>query len=99
MLTADLRHEIVIVLHKVPGRDRIRRVSLFGSYARGATHEGSDIDLLIKFSAPVGFFDLVRVQRDLERSLQRKIDLVTPGALSPYFRGEVLRTAVPVYES
>ena len=66
MPTADLRREILIALHHVPLHERIRRVSLFGSYARGAAHAGIDIDLLIEFSSPVGFFGLDRVQRDLE---------------------------------
>ena len=99
MPTADIRRQIESAIDGVSLRHRIRRVSLFGSYAREAQGEGSDVDLLVEFSAPMGYFDLAQVQRELERSLLRSVDLVTPAALSPYIRGEVLRDSVPVYES
>ena len=34
----------------------VRSLSLFGSYARGQELPGSDIDLLVEFSAPIGLF-------------------------------------------
>lgn len=76
---------------------RVRHVSLFGSHARGNAHAQSDIDLIIEFAPPVGFFDLVRVQHALEQALHAPVDLVTPDSLSPYLREDILRDAVPVY--
>ena len=99
MPTADIRGQVRKAIEATPQRERILRVSLFGSFARGAEREGSDIDLLIEFTSPVGFFDLDRLQRELERSLLRPVDLVTPASLSPYCRAEVLGDAVPVYGS
>ena len=99
MTSPDLRQQLDHALRGVSLRSRIRRVSLFGSHARGTARPGSDVDLLVEFSAPVGFFDLSRVQRQLEDSLRRPVDLVTPASLSPHIRGEVLRDAVLVYES
>jgi predicted nucleotidyltransferase len=33
----------------------VERLMLFGSTARGEAHAGSDIDLLVRFSAPPGY--------------------------------------------
>ena len=34
----------------------VKSLSLFGSAARGETTSGSDVDLLVEFSVPVGLF-------------------------------------------
>lgn len=86
-------------IERIPERQHIRRVSLFGSHAKGTARPDSDIDLLVEFSSPVGLFTLVRMQRELERTLHAPVDLVTPPVLSPYIRPHVLRDAIPVYES
>jgi hypothetical protein len=99
MSAPDIRPQLAQALRHVSLRDRIRRVSLFGSHARGSARRESDVDLLIEFFSPVGFFDLVRVQAELERSLRKPVDLVTPASLSPHIRGEALRDAVLVYEA
>jgi predicted nucleotidyltransferase len=33
----------------------IRRIGLFGSYAKGHPSETSDIDILVEFERPIGF--------------------------------------------
>ena len=33
----------------------VKRIGLFGSYARDASTEKSDIDLVVEFSHPIGF--------------------------------------------
>ncbi len=37
---------------------KVRSIAIFGSYAREEHTEKSDIDLLVEFEAPVGFFNL-----------------------------------------
>jgi predicted nucleotidyltransferase len=78
-------------------RDRIRRVALYGSHARGTAHAQSDIDLVVEFGEPVDYLDLMQAQRELEQALRAPVDLVTPDGLSPYLREDVLREAVAVY--
>lgn len=81
-------------------RNRIRRLSLFGSALKGELRKNSDIDLLVEFQpdeAP-GLFDLARMERELSKLLGgRKVDLRTPNELSRYFRDEVLSTASVQY--
>lgn len=80
-------------------RNHIRRLSLFGSVLRDDFTPESDVDVLVEFEegkAPGWeFFDL---QAQLGEIIGRCVDLNTPAELSKYFRGQVISSAVPVYE-
>ncbi|MEA5534282.1 nucleotidyltransferase family protein [Crocosphaera sp. XPORK-15E] len=79
---------------------QIRNLSLFGSVLRDDFTPESDIDFLVEFlpEAKITYLDLARMERELSKILNgRKIDLRTPAELSPYFRQEVLKTAVVQY--
>ena len=60
---------------------KVASISVFGSVARDEAGEGSDVDLLVEFSEPVGLFHFVRLKRFLEEPLATRVDLVTLGAL------------------
>jgi uncharacterized protein len=72
----------------------VRSLSLFGSVARDQAAPGSDVDLLVEFDRPVGYFHLFEVQDRLETFLGCKVDLVTPGGLRPELRQDILAEAV-----
>lgn len=79
-------------------RHHIRRLSLFGSVLRNDFSSHSDVDVLVQFEPGyVPGLALFGMQEELSRILQRRVDLNTPGFLSPYFRDEVLRTAEDHY--
>jgi predicted nucleotidyltransferase len=81
-------------------RNRIRKLSLFGSALRGELRKDSDIDLLVEFQSgeTPSLFDLARMERELSSVLGgRKVDLRTPQELSRYFRAEVLSSASVQY--
>lgn len=73
-----------------PVRDRliaagVRRLGLFGSFARGTADDHSDVDVLVSFNPEARTFDnLFEVGEALEQVFNRKIDLVTDDSLSPY---------------
>jgi predicted nucleotidyltransferase len=73
---------------------------LFGSYSRGEQHADSDVDLLVKFdrSRPIGLFAYVRMRRELEERLGRKIDLVEEGALRPAAQKNADQDLKVIYE-
>jgi len=79
----------------------VRRLDVFGSFARGEADSSSDIDLLVEFDDPADrpskrFFGLLHY---LEDHLDRQIDLVTvTGMKPPYFRRRVLDERVVIYE-
>ena len=72
----------------------VRSLDLFGSVARGESGPDSDVDLLVDFDRPVGYFHLFEVQDRLEAFLGCKVDLVTQGGLRPELRQHILAEAV-----
>lgn len=80
-------------------RKDMRKISLFGSYAYGVPNEKSDIDILIEFepTARITFFDMSDIKDELEENLKKRVDILTPGALSKYFRKEVLEKSEQIY--
>lgn len=55
----------------------VKRIGLFGSYAKGAPTKGSDIDILVEFERPIGL-KFIEFAGYLERLLGRSIDILTP---------------------
>ena len=58
----------------------VRRLAIFGSYARHEATASSDVDILVEFNRPIGW-EIVDLHAHLEDLLGVKIDIVTPGAL------------------
>ena len=73
---------------------------IFGSFARGEEREDSDVDVLVKFdrSRPIGLFAYVRMHRELEEKLGRKVDLVEEGTLCPAAQQTANRDLKVIYE-
>jgi hypothetical protein len=73
-------------------------LALFGSVLRDDFGPESDVDVLVEFEPGhvpgLAFFDM---EEELSHLLGRKVDLNTPGFLSPYFRDEVLEEAEVQY--
>ena len=77
---------------------RVRKVALFGSFARGDAGPDSDIDLLITFYDRVGFLTLAKLERELSEVLHRIVDLLTEQSISPYLRDQILSEQKVIYE-
>jgi predicted nucleotidyltransferase len=75
------------------------KVGVFGSMVRGEANEQSDIDLIVEFSKRKSLLALVALERQLSRTLGRKVDLLTEAALSPYLRDRILRELDVIYEA
>jgi len=54
----------------------VRRLALYGSFARGTPSEHSDVDLIVELEAPLGL-RFVELAEELECLLGRRIDLAT----------------------
>lgn len=69
----------------------VRRIGVFGSFARGDQTFASDVDLLVEFAAGRktyrNFIDLAYFVQD---HLGRRVELVTPEALSGHVREKIL---------
>jgi predicted nucleotidyltransferase len=74
----------------------VRSLSLFGSVARDEDGPASDVDLLVEFDRPVGYFGLFALQDYLESLLGCKVDLGTSNSLKPRIRDHVMGECVRV---
>ncbi len=68
---------------------QVKKIGVFGSFARGEQNRHSDIDIIVEFSKPIGweFYDL---QDYLKYILKKDVDLVTKKALKPQIRKIIL---------
>lgn len=58
----------------------VKKIGLFGSYAKGMPHATSDIDLVVEFERPLGF-RFIEFTEYLERLLGKKVEVLTPAGI------------------
>jgi predicted nucleotidyltransferase len=63
----------------------VKRIGLFGSYARGHQKRGSDLDFLVDFESPT-YDNFIDLNYSLERLFRRKVALVTGRSLNPHVK-------------
>jgi predicted nucleotidyltransferase len=88
-----------ILKRELPSLERdfkVERLGLFGSFARGEQRGESDIDIVVEFKEPVGFFTFMDLEYYLEEKLGAEVDLVTPDAIKPLMKPYIMREAVYV---
>jgi uncharacterized protein len=74
----------------------IKKIGLFGSYARSSHNTESDVDLLVQFEKPIGFFKFIAAEDYLKDKLAVKVELVTEDALKPIIKPYVMKEVVYV---
>ncbi|HBR57866.1 MAG TPA: nucleotidyltransferase [Blastocatellia bacterium] len=94
MNLATVEKEKIVEICK---RNDIEFCALFGSFARGEADETSDIDLLVRFSKPIGWA-FYGVADELEKVLGRKVDLATENMIGKRIRESVYRDLKVIYE-
>ncbi len=81
------------IMHRIREHDDfllshgIKRIGLFGSYARGEQNKQSDIDFVVEFDEGKKNYDnFIDLCFFLENILGKKIDLLTEESVSPFMR-------------
>jgi predicted nucleotidyltransferase len=89
MDTSEIINKLQQIKPYLQQKYAIKTVGLFGSFADGTYTDNSDIDIMVEFDKPMGwqFFTL---EKYLEDTLNRKIDLVTANALKEQFKPFIL---------
>jgi uncharacterized protein len=96
-----MKQELVLNILKqknaeLAGQFGVKSLFLFGSVARDEATSASDVDLLVEFSRPVGYFGLFALQDYLEKLLGCPVDLGTPESLKSYIRERVMGELIHV---
>jgi predicted nucleotidyltransferase len=74
------------------------KIGIFGSVARGMDTPGSDIDILYIFRDTIGMFKLIKLQNELEKLLNKKVDLVSDKYAHPKLKSQILNDLKIIYE-
>jgi predicted nucleotidyltransferase len=79
---------------------RVSKAWLFGSFARGEDDYKSDIDMMIEVPQDLKFslFDLADIQYCLEKSIDKKVDLVMSEGVKPHVMNRIRPDLTIVYE-
>jgi hypothetical protein len=96
-----MKQEVILQLLKQKNAELakkfgVKSLLLFGSVARDESTAASDVDLLVEFNRPVGYFGLFALQDYLEQLLGCPVDLGTPESLKSHIRDRVLGEAIHV---
>ncbi len=81
----ELTIDDIGVIKKYFKEKPVLRAFLFGSFAKNTASENSDIDILVEldYSTHIGF-QFVEMKFELEKKLNKKIDLVSSNAVSKH---------------
>ncbi len=74
----------------------VKIIGLFGSYVRGEQREESDVDILVDFLKPIGFFKFIELENYLIEKLEIKVDLIPIDALKSLIKPYILKEVIYV---
>ena len=78
------RQKILRILHdnrNLLERYAVRKIALFGSYAKGTQTVRSDIDLFVEFEQPT-YDNFLGLSRELEKLFGKHVEILTPDGLN-----------------
>jgi hypothetical protein len=78
----------------IAARHGAANMRLFGSVARGDDSETSDVDLLVSMEKNRSLYDLIGLQQDVQKILNRKVDVLTDKSINSYLQTKILQEAV-----
>lgn len=86
-LLSDYKNEVANEYH-------ILKIGIFGSVARSEAKEDSDVDIVIRVSEP-DFFMLAGIKEDLEKKLNKSVDIVAyTDLMNPFLKNRIDLEAV-----
>jgi len=80
----------------IAAKHGVRRIRVFGSFARGDAREDSDLDLLVEAGPNTPPWFPGGLLADLEEELGRRVDIAEESTLHPLIRDRVLDEAIPL---
>jgi uncharacterized protein len=96
-MNRELKKNLALInnnFEKLQNDFHVKKIAIFGSVAKGKQTQKSDIDIIVEFQEPVGFFQFIKLEHYLSRLLNKKVDLVTKKALKKPIKKTILQEAV-----
>lgn len=92
----EIREIISSHMETLNGDYKVKNIGVFGSYVRKEAKGGSDIDILVEFSQPIGLIDFIRLEDYLRDLLGLKVDLVAKDGIKPGLEDTIIDEVVYV---
>ena len=90
--------ELRAIIAPIAQKHGVKRVTVFGSIARGEARPDSDVDLCIDVGAIKSLWKLGAFYADVEEALNCSLDLVTTGSKDKKFLSMIQPDEVTIYE-
>ncbi len=91
-----VKEKLISQLPVLRERFHVKTLGFFGSFARGEETGQSDLDILVEFDKPVGFFEFIRLEKFLSDILNYRVDLVAKDAIKPAIKEQILKETIYV---
>ena len=96
LIAEDLESNVLTIkqikerIKPVMQKFNIKEVYLFGSYSRGEANNNSDVDIYCESGDLKTLYDEVELKKLLEKSLGKKVDIVTIGSqMNDFFKAQL----------
>ncbi len=77
----------------------VKKAALFGSHARKSTQPNSDLDIVVELGKKISLLDFVGLNLELEKQVNKKVDLVQYKTLKPSLKKYILKDQIIFYRS
>lgn len=94
MLAKELQNKLIETIKQHVNPDFI---ILFGSFAKGTTHDESDIDLAYFSTQPLSSYERFLLAGDLASIANREVDLVDLKQIDTVFTMQIFEHGIPIY--
>jgi uncharacterized protein len=91
---SELLEIIQAMKQELEANYNVKSIGIFGSVVRGKPNRRSDIDILVEFKRPIGFFKFLELEELLSKRVGGKVDLVSKKALKPEIGRTILAEVV-----
>jgi predicted nucleotidyltransferase/plasmid maintenance system antidote protein VapI len=93
------RSELILCLkNEIKQFSKVQKAWIYGSFSRNEDGPQSDLDIAIQADESLSYFDLAEIQYQLEKALNRKIDLGFIDSFKPYIFENLKPDLKLVYE-
>ena len=88
------------IIQKQEKKSLIKKVYLFGSYARGEETDESDVDIRVEAERGLTLIDIGNMRQDLVEAIGKDVDLlvVHPENMDPVFYERIRKDEICIYE-
>ena len=96
MSKEEIKNILALQLSFLKEKYHVKRLGIFGSVVRNEEEKESDIDILVEFESPIGFFEFIRLENFLSDILRKKVDLISQKAIKPIIKDDILKETIYV---